>query len=38
MDQEAFQQFLRNKYQVELRLARQRAVYHQRVAKWLEWG
>lgn len=38
MDQKAFQQFLTNKYQVELRLARQRAVYHQRFARWSEWG
>ncbi len=38
MDQEAFQQFLKNKYQAELRHARQRALYHQRFAKWSEWG
>src|SRR5579859_1523231 len=38
MDQEAFQQFLKDKYQAELRQARRRATHHQRFAKWSEWG
>src|SRR5579859_4929891 len=38
MEQEAFQQFLKVKYQGELRQARQRALHHQRLAKWSEWG
>jgi len=38
VDQQAFQQFLKNKYEAELHLARQRAVYHQRFAKGSEWG
>jgi hypothetical protein len=38
VDQEAFQQFLTSKFQVELRQARQRATHHQRFAKWSEWG
>src|SRR5438045_2401639 len=37
MDWEAFQQFLKNKYQKELQHAQQRALYHQRLAKWSEW-
>lgn len=38
MDQKDFQQFLDEKYQTELRLARRRALFHQRLAKGLEWG
>src|SRR5690242_13794996 len=35
--QEKFQQFLTNFYQPAVDHAQQRALYHQRVAKWLEW-
>ena len=38
VDQEAFQQFLKNKFQAELRQARLRAAHHQRFTKWSEWG
>jgi hypothetical protein len=37
MEQEAFQNFLTTVYQVALDHAQQRAHYHQRLAKWLEW-
>lgn len=35
--QEEFQLFLANRYQSALDHAHQRALYHQRVAKWFEW-
>ncbi|MGH2509962.1 MAG: DUF4231 domain-containing protein [Ktedonobacteraceae bacterium] len=38
MDQEAFEQFLKDRYYPTLHHAQQRAVHHQRVAKGLEWA
>lgn len=38
MEQEAFQRFLKDKYRGELRQARQRALHHQRFARWSEWA
>lgn len=38
MEQEAFQQFLKEKYQPELHQAKRRALYHQRFAQRSEWG